>query len=93
MDLFTFVYCCTLPGRPSEDHHLVLDIPSHMGIPGNEAGDKAAKQALDRPVSELGIDYADYKLHIKNYIDRLWQRRWDGCTENKLNKVEPVLAD
>ncbi len=68
-------------------------IPSHIGIPGNEAADKAAKRALELPITELSIHYEDYKFHIKNYIDRLWQRRWDACAGNKLNKVEPVLGD
>ncbi len=42
------------------------------------------------PITEMTIHYEDYKLHIKNYIVRLLRRRWDGCTGNKLNKVEPV---
>ena len=31
--------------------------------------------------------------NIQNYIDRLWQREWDACAGNKLNKVEPELGD
>ena len=61
-------------------------------MPGNEATDKTAKQALDPLIMEFGIHYEDYKLHIENYINRLWQRKWDGCTENKLNKVQPLYS-
>ena len=68
-------------------------MPSHIGIPGKEAADKAAKLALDLPITEMGIRYEDYKLHIKNYLDKLWQRNWNECTGNKLNKVELVLGD
>ena len=63
-------------------------IPRHSSIPGNEAASKAAKQALDRSITEIGIHSEDYKLHIRNYINWLWQREWDDCTENRLHKVQ-----
>ncbi len=57
----------------------------------NEAADKAAKQALDLPVTEMGIHYEDYKLQRIIYTD--YGREDDECIGNKLNKVKPVLGD
>ena len=66
-------------------------IPSHIGIPGNEAADRAAKAALELPVTEMPIHYADFKTRIKDHIDLLWQQRWDQQIHNKLHGLKPDL--
>ena len=48
----------------------------------NEATDKAAKHVLDFLFTKICIVH--YKLHVKNYIDRLWQNEWGECKGNKL---------
>ena len=47
-------------------------VPSHIDIPENEAAYQAAKYAVHLSITEMGIHHEDYKLHIKNCIDRLW---------------------
>ena len=46
-------------------------VPSHIGIPGNEEADKAAKQAT-RPYEDKRIPYGDYMPIVKKYIFKKW---------------------
>ena len=52
-----------------------------MGIKGNGAADKAAKQICN-PLNS-SVPYSDVKLAVKGFIRQSWQREWDGQTENK----------
>ena len=57
---------------------------------GNEAADKAAKTALNLPVTLMPMHFADFKPKINAYIDLLWQQRWDGLVHNKL-RLQPEI--
>ena len=50
-------------------------IPSHIGIRGNEAGDRAAKESLDQDITVSQVPYTDLKSHINRFISSKWQER------------------
>ena len=78
--------------RTEKEVHLCW-IPGHVGITGNEAADKAAKEALDLPDDEIvrtGLPYSDFKPHIRKYWQETWQNTWEGAA-NSMYPVHPSL--
>ncbi|GBN23774.1 hypothetical protein AVEN_104385-1 [Araneus ventricosus] len=64
-------------------------IPSHVGTPGNELADTAAKSVsidLNHP-----LPYADIKKSLLIYVHSLWQESWDQQIHNKLHSIQPSL--
>ena len=64
-------------------------IPSHVGIPGNEKADIAAKKALQNPKSDMTIPFSDFRHNISNYIKNCWQNTWNTEIHNKLHYINP----
>lgn len=73
-------------------------VPSHVGIIGNEAADKAANEAQNIPgLHTTCIPYSDYHLPIRRNIMRKWQHFWDHIddetfAQNKLKGVKPKVT-
>jgi len=54
-------------------HIIFTWIPSSIGIHGNTVVDKEAGDALDNPISNCSIPYANVKPFIIQYILKRWQ--------------------
>ena len=66
-------------------------IPSHVGIPGNELADEAAKQALEHEqIQHILQPHNDSKQAIRRHINTKWQAEWDEV-RNDLHGVSPLL--
>lgn len=68
-------------------------IPSHIGIPGNEKADKAAKSALTSDILPLKVPYTDFRHEINLFIKSSWQTSWNNDAYNKLRVIKPVLGE
>ena len=70
-------------------------IPGYVGIPGNEAADRPAKEALEKePIDDL-MPFSDLKSLTAKYIHQVWQKEWDEAIilSNKLHDILPKLSD
>ncbi|XP_074032668.1 uncharacterized protein [Leptinotarsa decemlineata] len=85
----TQLYEMRLQGKNIE----LVWIPSHIGIPGNEEADVAAKEASADPSAKIisKIPYTDMKPVIKTYIRNIWHDRWHKNQNNKLLQINPNL--
>ena len=72
-------------------------VPSHVGILGNEAADKAANESLTLPgFHTMRLPHIDYHPIIRRNMMKKWQQQWDHIdidaqTVNKLKKSKPKV--
>ena len=71
-------------------------VPGHVGIRGNEAADRAAKEALEKELNR-GPDalYRPETLDCQICIQQVWQKEWDEAiiVSSKLHGILPKLSD
>jgi len=56
---------------------ILIWIPSHTGIGGNELADEAAKSALNLSMSAVKCPATDLYSDVANHCQRLWQAEGD----------------
>ena len=66
-------------------------IPSHIGIKGNEKADRIAKRVIDHKMYDIKVPFSDFKPRIYNYVNSVFQAKWNDCCRNKLHEVNDTF--
>ena len=67
-------------------------IPSHVGIPGNEKADSAAKDGLSLSITALKSTASELLPRVTKLISEKWQKSWNNCTGNELQSINPTIG-
>ena len=67
-------------------------IPSHVGIPGTEKANSAAKVCLSLSVTALNSPASELLARATKLISEKWQRSWKNCTGNKHQSIKPTIG-
>ena len=71
---------------------LVKWIPSHVGIPGNEVADVAAKDALGlEEIFDLPPTWITLGRKVQRLVHNEWQEEWDRCEKGR--GLHRILSD
>lgn len=67
---------------------IIMWVPSHMKITGNEKADKAAKEAITTPEIKFPIPPSDLKKEIRRKTLEKWDTDWKAVKNNKLRNIK-----
>ena len=69
-------------------------IPGQIGIRGNKAANRAAKEALNTEPTAGLVPFSDLKPLTSKYVCEVWQREWDeaGLISNNFHESLPRLS-
>ncbi|GFR61062.1 RNA-directed DNA polymerase from mobile element jockey [Elysia marginata] len=67
-------------------------IPSHVGIPGNEKVDGRVKPALNQEIhDDKQVIWSDLKLKVNTHLEQLWQTDWILKSTINFKKLDQIL--
>ena len=70
-----------------------LWVPSHVGVPGNERADEAAKIAsAQTPMPRFKVPASDLKAEFNQLLRREWQARWAVEPDCFLKRLRPSIG-
>lgn len=67
-------------------------IPGHAGIPGNEAADECAKAAHLSEPAEISVPKQDAIRWARERIALTWDREWYSYRDSQLRRIKPTTA-
>lgn len=74
---------------------ILVWIPSHMGIDGNETADKLCRQVTRNPCVdlEISLEYRDMQERYRAHCISEWQKLWEtSLTGTQYRKIEPTVG-